>query len=95
MTNAPHERGAVTEDSQSNQGQGSPPAPPLSHISTRSAGSGRGGHAIGGHVISRYRAHRPTTCQCCRCPIAPGEPVYEVLTDDAVVEVCGLCAGAR
>jgi hypothetical protein len=55
----------------------------------------RGGRAIGGHHVGRYRAHRPTTCQCCRCPIAPGEPVYEVLTDDALLEVCGLCAGAR
>jgi hypothetical protein len=55
----------------------------------------RGGHAIGGQIIGRYRAAEAMRCGCCPCRIVAGEPVYEVLTAGALLEVCAECAGAR
>ena len=56
--------------------------------------SGRaGGHAIGGQVISRYRATEAGCCGCCGCFVNVGHFLYEVLTAADVLAVCGVCAG--
>jgi hypothetical protein len=52
-----------------------------------------GGHAIGGRIVGRYRAREAQRCQCCRCRIARGQTVFEVVTDDDLLEVCGDCVG--
>jgi hypothetical protein len=70
------------------------------HLHLRSAYRGRpswprrpGGRATGGRVLGRRRARWATTCECCSCAVAPGEPLYEVLTFDGEIEVCILCVG--
>jgi hypothetical protein len=54
----------------------------------------RAGHASGGWVVGRYRARSPRWCGCCHCRVLRGEPVYEVLTDSGVLDVCAECVGA-
>jgi hypothetical protein len=62
-------------------------------VLTRSRGCG--GRAVGGRVVGRYRAGEPRRCECCRCRIRRGAFVFEVLTDNDVLEVCAECVGRQ
>jgi hypothetical protein len=54
-----------------------------------------GGRAGGGQIIGCYRATEPMSCGCCRCRVARGDLVFEVLARDDVLEVCSECVGGR
>jgi hypothetical protein len=51
------------------------------------------GRASGGQIIGRRRAWEPMPCGCCRCRIARGDLVFEVLTASDLLNVCTDCVG--
>jgi hypothetical protein len=52
-----------------------------------------GGRASGGTVLGRRRARGTVECECCSCRVLPGAPIFEVLTLDGELVVCGDCVG--